>query len=218
MLNVKNGKNMIIDPESSCYDKVLRPIIECLKLLLLAQALTKAESVPLVHLSKAYSLSIYTKANEIIYFEVASHKTLITKARFCRVLGFASSDATKLFYTFIYDLYHGIKLDFGVVLWSQFFQSIVSATRHSDISCAWFWSIVVNLALDHFNVPLMSESVMAIILTLQTSLFMMPNRRNFNFVGTIPKVMLEKVPPDNGIANEYRKQPSSGVRPMSEEL
>ena len=53
MLNMKNGKNMIIDLESSRYDKVLRPIIECLKFLPLAQALTMAESVPLVHLLEA---------------------------------------------------------------------------------------------------------------------------------------------------------------------
>ena len=58
MLNVKNGQNMIIDIDSSTYDKFLRPIIECLKFSTLARALTMAKSVPLVHLSKAYSSAI----------------------------------------------------------------------------------------------------------------------------------------------------------------
>ncbi|CAI9276088.1 unnamed protein product [Lactuca saligna] len=93
ILNVKNRQNMIIDIEFSHYDKVLRPIIECLKFSPLSQALIMAESITLVHLSKAYSLAIYTKAYEIIHFEVSFHKTSITKACFCILLGFTSSES-----------------------------------------------------------------------------------------------------------------------------
>ena len=242
MLNVKNGQNVIIDLESSRYEEVLRPIIECLTFLPLNQELTMAESILIVHLSNAYSSSIYTKVDE-----VASHKTMTTKARFCIHLGFTSSDAlvdeesisnialiemfyemgfigeipllsksknsflppmwnelftilfksfservarldsaSKLFYTLIYGLYHGINMVFGVVLWSQFIQSIVSTTRQLEISCARFWSIVVNHALGHFKVPLMTDLVIRVIPSLQTSKFMMLDPINFTFVGTIP--------------------------------
>ncbi|CAI9297936.1 unnamed protein product [Lactuca saligna] len=44
-------------------------MIECLKFSPLAQALTMAEFVPLVHHSKAYSSTIYNKAEDIIHFE-----------------------------------------------------------------------------------------------------------------------------------------------------
>ena len=50
------------------------------------------ESVPLVHLSKAYSSAIYCQQDGVIHFEVASHKSSISKARFCKLLGFASTE------------------------------------------------------------------------------------------------------------------------------
>ena len=58
---------MIINLESSRYHKVLMPIIECLKFSPLSQELTMVEPVPLIQLSKAYSSTIYTKADEIIH-------------------------------------------------------------------------------------------------------------------------------------------------------
>ncbi|CAI9282209.1 unnamed protein product [Lactuca saligna] len=90
---MKHGQNMIIDLDSLRYNEVLRPVIECLKYSSLAQALTMVESVSFVHLSKAYSSSLYNKENDIIYFEVTSQKTLITKSHFCRLLGLTSSNA-----------------------------------------------------------------------------------------------------------------------------
>ncbi|CAI9276274.1 unnamed protein product [Lactuca saligna] len=80
---------MIIDLDSSRY-KVLRPIIECLKFSQLAQALTMAEYVPLVHLSRAYSSSIYNKVDDVIHFEVASHNTSIKKSHFSKLVRLAT--------------------------------------------------------------------------------------------------------------------------------
>lgn len=42
-----------------------------------------------------------------------------------------SDSASNIFYTLIYGLYHGINLDFGYVIWSQFVQSTSSSTRHT---------------------------------------------------------------------------------------
>lgn len=41
---------------------------------------------------------------------------------------------------------------------------------------------------------------------------------NFTFIGSILKEMLVKVPHDNVIVNEYQNLPSSGVRPMPDDL
>lgn len=68
--------------------------------------------------------------------------TLFFKSLLERASG--SESANKVFYTLMYGLYHGIKLDFGSVIWAQFFQSTTSSTRHMKISCAYFWSIIVN--------------------------------------------------------------------------
>lgn len=64
----------------------------------------------------------------------------------------------------------------------------------------------------------MNDSLMAEILILQTTRFVMSNPRNFKFGGSIADAMLENVPPDNTIIRAYRKFPSSGVRPIPTEL
>lgn len=46
----------------------------------------------------------------------------------------------------------------------------------------------------------------------------MSDPTKFNFVGSIPGVMLERVPEDNAIVTEYHRQPLSGVRPITEEF
>ncbi|CAI9277886.1 unnamed protein product [Lactuca saligna] len=51
------------------------------------KAFTMAEEVPIVHLSEAFSTSIYTKTREIINFEVANHKTSTKTTNFCKLLG-----------------------------------------------------------------------------------------------------------------------------------
>nr|KAJ0206901.1 hypothetical protein LSAT_V11C500287920 [Lactuca sativa] len=64
----------------------------------------------------------------------------------------------------------------------------------------------------------MNDSLMSEILILQTTTFVMSDPRNFKFVGSIPDVMLEKVPLDNAIIKDYRKLPSFGARPIPGEL
>lgn len=92
MLNVKPGHNLIHDLTSSLYKYTLQPMIECLCFTPLSQALTTAESIPLIHISKELSTTSYVLADDVINFEVASRKTSSTKARLCRMLGFGTSE------------------------------------------------------------------------------------------------------------------------------
>ena len=94
MLNVKPNQNFIIGLDASRYNALIRPLIKCLKFSPLMKALTMSEDVPLVHLSKAFSTVIYNKSEEVIYFEVSSHKTSITKANFYKLLGLAMPDVS----------------------------------------------------------------------------------------------------------------------------
>lgn len=94
MLNINPNQNLIIDLDASRYNSLIRPLIECLKFSPLMKALTMSEDVPLVHLSKAFSTAIYNKTEEVFYFEVSSHKTSITKANFCKLLGLVTSDVS----------------------------------------------------------------------------------------------------------------------------
>lgn len=109
--------------------------------------------------------------------------TLFFKSISERVVG--SDSACKLFYTLIYVLYAWVKLDCGTILWTQLIQSTVSTTRHSEISCARFWSVIVKGALTHFQVSLNDDSVMDSILFLQTSSFMVSDASKFSFFGSI---------------------------------
>ncbi|CAI9271278.1 unnamed protein product [Lactuca saligna] len=92
MLNIKANQNPILDLKSSRYSDDLNPIIECLKYSPIAQALTMAETMSMVHLSKAYFSAFYNQNEGVINFESDSHKTSISKTQFCRLLGFSSSE------------------------------------------------------------------------------------------------------------------------------
>lgn len=59
----------------------------------LVTALTKAELVPMMLLSKAYSSATYFKEEDKIVFELFDRKTSIMKARFCSLLGITYFDS-----------------------------------------------------------------------------------------------------------------------------
>ena len=68
--------------------------------------------------------------------------TLIFKRFLERVTG--SDSESKLFLTILYGVYSGINLDYGSVLWAQLVQITLSTMRHTEISCARFWAIIVR--------------------------------------------------------------------------
>lgn len=92
MLNIKPNQNLIVDLDESHYNALIKHLIECLRFSPLMKVMTMHEDVSLMHLSKAYSTAIYNKTEEIINFEVSSHKTSITKSNFCKLLGLVSCD------------------------------------------------------------------------------------------------------------------------------
>lgn len=82
------------------------------------------ESVPLVHLSKAYSSAIYNKIDEVIHFKVASHTTSITKRHFTRLLGIASStnllDPESISSTALIEMFYQMGYTRDIALLSKF--------------------------------------------------------------------------------------------------
>lgn len=92
MLNIKPNQNLTLDLNSSQYSRALKPMIECLQYSRLAQALTMAESVPLIHLSRAYLSAIYNPNEGVITFDIDSNKTSVSKTRLCRMLEFSSKE------------------------------------------------------------------------------------------------------------------------------
>lgn len=92
MLNIKANQNLILVLNSSRYSDELQPMIECMKYSPISQDLTMAESVPMVHFSQAFSSTFYNQNEGVITFELDSHKTFISKTRFCRLLGFSSAE------------------------------------------------------------------------------------------------------------------------------
>lgn len=71
--------------------------------------------------------------------------------------------ASKLCYTIIYGLYHGLNLDYGSFLCTQIIQSTTSTTCNTENSYVCFWSIVVKIALVDFKVPVMDDFVVVAI-------------------------------------------------------
>ncbi|CAI9261653.1 unnamed protein product [Lactuca saligna] len=74
MLSVKPSQNLILDLHSSRYNEPLKPMIECLQFSLIAQALIMVDSIPLFHLSKAYSFATYLQPDGLITFKKPNTK------------------------------------------------------------------------------------------------------------------------------------------------
>lgn len=126
-----------------------------------------------------------------------------------RVTG--SDSASKLFCTIIYGLYIGINLDYGSILWAQLIKSTLSSTRHSDISSARLWSIIIKRAIVYLQVQVQSDFVLPVTPILQTSNFMVSDPSKFDFISSIPESMLLNVPTENVVIDAYRKKPGSGI-------
>ena len=71
--------------------------------------------------------------------------TLLFKGLSERVAG--SDGAIKAFMNLLYDLYHGVNMDYGSILWTQLVQSLNSTSRYSEISCGRFWTLVTQWAM-----------------------------------------------------------------------
>ena len=79
-----------------------------------------------------------------------------------------SDCASKLFMIIIYGAYFGVHIDYGIVLWAQLVQSTLSLIRHNKISCARFWTIVVQRASDRLGILVIEGSSMANIQIFHT--------------------------------------------------
>ena len=71
--------------------------------------------------------------------------TILHKGLSERVGGFDGSN--KCFMTILYGLYNGINLDYGSLIWSQLVHSLNSSTKHSEVSCGCFWTLVTRRAI-----------------------------------------------------------------------
>nr|KAJ0212498.1 hypothetical protein LSAT_V11C400221470 [Lactuca sativa] len=134
-------------------------------------------------------------------------------------MGVTGNDcASKLFMGLMLWLYTGQNVDYGSILWAQLIQSTHSVTRHSGISYARFWTIVVNRAIKQLKIPLMSDALMASIATLHTTSIIMADRSKFSFVDLIPEAMFRDVPPSGKILEGCRSLTPSGCRPLTDEF
>ncbi|KAI3508246.1 hypothetical protein L1887_23252 [Cichorium endivia] len=129
-----------------------------------------------------------------------------------------TDSASKLFYSIFFGLYNAVNLDYGSVLWSQFVESVNYKLRHQEISCARFWSLVVQRTIQKHDIHVMTDSVMAVIPTMPTATFATSKAEDFDFIGAIPMAMLNRVPKDTPCIVEYCKLTTFVVRSIYETL
>nr|KAJ0220199.1 hypothetical protein LSAT_V11C200056640 [Lactuca sativa] len=126
-----------------------------------------------------------------------------------------SDGASKFFMTVLYGLYHGINLDFRTIIWQQLVQSLVSSSRHSEILCGRFWTIITNWEMDRLHVPIMANSRLSSISTFHTTKIIVTNPTKYSFIGSIPEAMLAPISASSNVLQQYRKHPSSGPRELT---
>ena len=104
-----------------------------------------------------------------------------------RVAG--SDGESKCFMTILYGLYNGINLDYGSLIWSQLVQSLNSSSKHSEISCGRFWTLVTRRAIENFQIPVMADDLKSSVATFHTVKIIVTYPTKFIYIGSIPESM-----------------------------
>ncbi|KAL7617819.1 hypothetical protein Lser_V15G02560 [Lactuca serriola] len=128
-----------------------------------------------------------------------------------------SDGSSKDFLTLLYSLYNGINLDYGTIIWSQVVQSLNTSTRHSEISCGCFWTLITRRAINTLDIPVMKDALVASIATFHTKEIIISDPTNFHHKGSIPKSMYRCVSAESQVMAEYRTLPPKGPRVLTPE-
>lgn len=140
--------------------------------------------------------------------------TLLFKCFSERVTG--SDCASKLFMTIMYGIYLGVNLDYGSMLWAQFVQNTLSNTRHDEISCARFWTLIVQRAIDRLNISVIKGSCVATIQIFHTTKIILDDTSIFTFICSVLETMLRNVPAASEVRQTYRSVPTSNLQPITD--
>lgn len=97
----------------------------------------------------------------------------------------SSDNANKLFHTLLYTLYTNEKIDLCQILQVQFTQIPASSMNDSNTSCAYFWSIVLKNAWDHFKVPRVADMQFVKFSMLNKTTFVTTDAKNFHYIRDI---------------------------------
>ncbi|KAL7589612.1 hypothetical protein Lser_V15G41251 [Lactuca serriola] len=128
------------------------------------------------------------------------------------------SDTTiKGYLTILYGLYNGINLDYGSIIWSQVVQSLNTMTRHSEISCGRFWTLITRKAIDSLEIPVMKDALLATIATFHTKKIIISDPSKFHHYGLIPETMYSCVSAQSNVMADYGKRSPIGQRVLSAE-
>ncbi|XP_023752373.1 uncharacterized protein LOC111900726 [Lactuca sativa] len=190
LLAIKAQQNLIIDLTPFVYEPYMLYVVECLKYSPLVDTLIKVEVVPMSFLSFVYSTAFYDKANERIHFELHDEKISISKSRFCALIGLSQDQ-------------------------SLLVQSLVSSSRHSEISRGRFWSLITKWAMDRHRVPIMADSLLSSISTFHTKKIIVTDPTKFSFIGPIPEAMLGRISASGNVLQQYRKRTPVGPRELT---
>ncbi|XP_052620068.1 uncharacterized protein LOC128126361 [Lactuca sativa] len=98
---------------------------------------------------------------------------------------------------------------------TQLVQSILSLSKHSEISCGRFWTIITKWAMDRNGVPIMADSLLSSIATFHTTKIIVTDPTKFSYIGFIPKTMLGSISASSNLLQQYRKRKSVGPRELT---
>ncbi|CAI9296894.1 unnamed protein product [Lactuca saligna] len=133
--------------------------------------------------------------------QVANHKTLISKPRFFKILGLVtpevSVDPESIPTTYMIEMFFHIGYTGDISLLSKF-RKLFLLSIWNGLFTLLFKSLSERVTGS--NIPMMNDLLMAKILILQMTTLVMSDPRNFKYVGSIPKAMLEKE--DKTLRNE----------------
>ena len=84
-------------------------------------------------------------------------------------------------------------------------QITLSTTRHSEVSCVRFWSLIIQWAIDKLKILVMMDALLSTVSTFHTTGIILADNSKFSFVGSIPEAMFRDVSATSKILEGFRK-------------
>lgn len=97
-------------------------------------------------------------------------------------------------------------------------QSTLLITRHNEISCAQFWSLIVCRAVVKHNISTMKDTLAFSVSNFHTTRIIFADNSKFSFIGSIPEIMFRDVPSSSKILEGFWELTPSGFRPLTLEM
>ncbi|KAL7587313.1 hypothetical protein Lser_V15G40383 [Lactuca serriola] len=106
-------------------------------------------------------------------------------------------------YAMVMGIYYDINVDYATQMWKEFVKSLENTNSEKGISCARYWSLILEKVYEKEAIPVMTDVEVAEFSFYQFPKIVEDDEAIFSRVARIPDVMLRKVSPTHKVLVRY---------------